>query len=583
MSKSKLFIGLVALIAFFCLSSHGQAPYQSEYYSVNNGLSFPVVTDIHQGQDGFLWVGTQTGLNKFNGYEFLVFDNLPNSQHKISNNQVEKILEDKYGNLVLVYEKISQSFDLLNPDTYELTPISLGLKQNLRGIPRDILVSNNGEVLVLTKIDDTLRLYQLNTEKQTFELVFDHKENSNIFSAVIHCIQLKNGDFLMNDDKYGLRRFRLKQGTTNVEVENYEKSQFQESIKIPKYPNRSHILHEDQQDRIWVSFQNTPGLYVLQPGSDQFSRYKKIPDNLLYTNLWEDPKGNLLVAHAAGAGSYFKELYCLKPDESVQNLSRFVQSGNQVITAFSLDFAKFLFLGTTTGLQIVQNTSGKVESYLSRDLGTGSISPAIVKGITGDQDGNVYFAQESNFWFKLDPYNKKIDTLILRDSVNQLPLEFNQAMNLLLDQDSLLWGVANSPRQEAMLISYNLNIDSTTVFSEPDYQFKAFCKDNRNGKFWIAAYSDASEKGTTLIQFDPVAPGFEKVNLNGANELLKEVEPKYILLSSENILWLGTNNGLFKIDPSTGNVEGYNVQQDGAKKGLSSGNIYIIHENETAG
>lgn len=47
------------------------------HYSVNNGLSQSVIKCIFQDSKGYIWFGTQQGLNRFNGYSFDNYLNNP--------------------------------------------------------------------------------------------------------------------------------------------------------------------------------------------------------------------------------------------------------------------------------------------------------------------------------------------------------------------------------------------------------------------------------------------------------------------------------------------------------------------------
>jgi len=63
------------------LASNEKPDFKFEHFSIEQGLSQSNVRCILQDRQGFLWLGTQDGLNRFDGYEFLVFKN------KIGNNK----------------------------------------------------------------------------------------------------------------------------------------------------------------------------------------------------------------------------------------------------------------------------------------------------------------------------------------------------------------------------------------------------------------------------------------------------------------------------------------------------------------
>ena len=54
---------------------------------------------LHQDSDGFLWIGTQDGLARYDGYEMRVFRHHPGDRRSLSNSSVRTILEDRRGRL----------------------------------------------------------------------------------------------------------------------------------------------------------------------------------------------------------------------------------------------------------------------------------------------------------------------------------------------------------------------------------------------------------------------------------------------------------------------------------------------------
>lgn len=67
--------------------------------SVKDGLSNNKVVAILQDKTGFLWFGTEDGLNRFDGYEFKVYRNNPQDTNSISGNNIWSLLEDTEGNI----------------------------------------------------------------------------------------------------------------------------------------------------------------------------------------------------------------------------------------------------------------------------------------------------------------------------------------------------------------------------------------------------------------------------------------------------------------------------------------------------
>ena len=66
-------------------------------YSIEDGLSQSHVTDIIPDEFGYIWVATQDGLNKYNGYEFDVFKHKLNDDKSLPNSYVHSLAVDNQG------------------------------------------------------------------------------------------------------------------------------------------------------------------------------------------------------------------------------------------------------------------------------------------------------------------------------------------------------------------------------------------------------------------------------------------------------------------------------------------------------
>jgi len=93
-----LFLLPAAII--FCLSPVLRAQSVSfKHLSADNGLSNNLANDILQDKTGFIWIATDDGLNRYDGYSFKVFRNIPEDENSISDNSVTTLIEDSFGKL----------------------------------------------------------------------------------------------------------------------------------------------------------------------------------------------------------------------------------------------------------------------------------------------------------------------------------------------------------------------------------------------------------------------------------------------------------------------------------------------------
>ena len=70
-----------------------------EHLTIENGLSQNAGLAFFQDSRGYLWIGTQDGLNRYDGYEFKIFKNDPDNPDSISYNSILSMAEDKNGSL----------------------------------------------------------------------------------------------------------------------------------------------------------------------------------------------------------------------------------------------------------------------------------------------------------------------------------------------------------------------------------------------------------------------------------------------------------------------------------------------------
>lgn len=100
-----------------CLSATAQK-YMFKHLEVKDGLSNNQVNAIYKDSRGFMWFGTASGLNRYDGYEFKVYRNQNNDAKSLSDNYIENIQEDVSGNLwirtsagYVFYNSLTDTFD----------------------------------------------------------------------------------------------------------------------------------------------------------------------------------------------------------------------------------------------------------------------------------------------------------------------------------------------------------------------------------------------------------------------------------------------------------------------------------------
>ncbi|HOO85054.1 MAG TPA: two-component regulator propeller domain-containing protein, partial [Prolixibacteraceae bacterium] len=74
---------------------------QFKHLDINSGLTNNQVKTIYEDSNGFIWVGTVNGLNRFDGYSVKVFRKSNNDEFSLPDNNINEIYEDQHGRIWL--------------------------------------------------------------------------------------------------------------------------------------------------------------------------------------------------------------------------------------------------------------------------------------------------------------------------------------------------------------------------------------------------------------------------------------------------------------------------------------------------
>lgn len=181
---------LLIFILLFCANSFAQTGYRFRNFTITNGLSQSSVTTIQQDFTNALWIGTQDGLNKFDGYEFEVFNSddtegLENEFINCSAKTSDGRLWFGTNNGLTVYNPYTESFK-----TY-------GLGANLPMQIEDISIDNEGKLWLATS-SHGIQLF--NSETRKFEGFKRRNELQNVQQIVV----LNQYKVLVNTTDYGV-------------------------------------------------------------------------------------------------------------------------------------------------------------------------------------------------------------------------------------------------------------------------------------------------------------------------------------------------------------------------------------------
>lgn len=139
--KRFLFI-LQCIIVLFASSAQA---YYFRSYQMQDGLSHNSVWAVMQDSRGFMWFGTNNGLNRFDGKHFKVFKNEPDNPHSIGNNFIHCLKEDTQGRFFVGTKK---GLYLYDAGREQFTSVPLERAEGDEASVNDIFESPDGELWV---------------------------------------------------------------------------------------------------------------------------------------------------------------------------------------------------------------------------------------------------------------------------------------------------------------------------------------------------------------------------------------------------------------------------------------------------
>jgi ligand-binding sensor domain-containing protein/signal transduction histidine kinase len=540
-----------------------------DHINIEAGLSQSSVQVILQDSRGFLWFGTQDGLNRYDGYTFKIYKPDPDAPNSLSDRWITSIVEDQEGYIWIATRQ--GGLNRYDPKTEDFFHY-LHNDQNPRS-----LSSNSVNVLYLDRNDNlwagtTNGLDLFDRKTDTFKhYVYSPFRQEGISGKNITAIhQDSRGRFWVGTAGGGLNLFNP---SLNVFTS------YQNNPDSPRTISSNYItsIIEDSKSTLWVGTRE--GLNKFVPDSGSFERYmhsetdpQTIAGNNV-TDLHVDSTGNLWIATTMGldraspSGKRFTHY---------QNDPTFSQSlsNNHVISIYE-DRGGVLWFGTWGGgVNKYDRQRGDFAYYRSDPRTKNSISENMILSIYQDSEGYLWIGTASQ---GLNRFTRTTNQVVRYQHNPDQPnsLADNEVLSIYEDQDGILWfGTGNGlDRFDRRLSSFqHYKRDPKDPASLSANRVYEVYVDSQNN-LWVgtAGGLDLFDRETeTFIHYQPKTENRNSLSGTGVNSILED---------RAGNLWVGTyDSGLNKFDPKTKQFTRYRLDPED-KKSLSNDSILSIHED----
>jgi len=601
--------------------------------TIDDGLSNNRVYDIIQDSTGFIWLATDDGLNRFDGYNFKVFRHKANDKNSLSNNSVWALFEDRAGfiwlgtksgelnrydpntdrftsweiksefvkenSITSIYEDISGAIwvGTYKSGLYRFDPTTAQI-ENWRNDPLNkSSLSNNYVTSIVEDADGNLLIgtyiglnkFNYQKSKNNFIHFFYDVNNPNTISNnLIWCLTKSKNDpnLIWIGTADGLTSYRSDTKTfSRIPISNPQNIQFGSSA--------GNVIEEiiNGQKILWCD--SYAGLIRINLSTGQFERYlsqKNSPVHLISNHInkiIKDRSGVTWIATENGL-SYFSSK-STKFNNILSNkygLLDFSELRDKNVTAIIQTVNGTIWFGTDDGLYQSVNVNGKI---IIKEHP--SLKGIHIWSLTSTENDNLWIGTYGSGLIFLDVKNNQLKKQKFdHRKLQTQSVLFNKA--LLSDDQNNLWigfwglGLAKLNNNTGELkLWQNTASNNPSRISHNDVW--ALYRDSKN-RMWIGTNGgglnlliDENDGKFLRWQADENQP-----NSISSNTIYSIIESKYAIVPEKTILWIGTNKGLnkFVVNNYTNSYEklkeNVEITKYSIKDGLADNSINGIVEDE---
>ncbi|MBL0745475.1 hybrid sensor histidine kinase/response regulator transcription factor [Chryseolinea lacunae] len=539
-------VWLVMMLAFLCVNASAQK-LQFDNYSLPQGLSQSTVVSMFQDRHGFLWIGTEDGLNRFDGYAFKIFrKDAADTAHTIAGNFVWDIVEAPDGKLWIGHEGGISCYD---PALNTFQPFRIG---DGSATVRTIVLEANNKGLWLGTSGQGLFHFDIATHALT-SYINDIPQNLP-FNTILHLAPGGGNELLVGTRGGGLFLF-------SPDKKFYRPALAKKDSLLLMTNDIWRIVQH--KGRYWLG--TLKGLVALDA-------------NLAVNNYFPMPRGERQMQRVSSllfdtdesiwVASYGGGLVHLHPETGVYTFSNHTainasSLANDLVFSLLQDRSKNLWIGTWVGgVSMLRKGHDNFINYSNDDLGTPSnFITSIVALPCGDSETLFVGA-----------YGAGMQTASLREPANNLHFAkydpFPEALSKSVDLincfykgETRLWigtdnnGFVGIPLDAAGCLQKTKDIVHYAALGDGNSLSHGTVKavvEDKDGNLWAVTVGGGANKIVGNKTFGALGSVVQYVNDPKNPASLSHNRVNTIFKDKQQNLWLATSNGLNLYDGNNG-------------------------------
>lgn len=524
--KQRIIILLILLLTIDVNTYSQLSQYRFDYLTTEDGLSTNRIRGVYRDSKNYLWIFTETGLDKYDGYHFVKYRQDETREGTISSNDIRLVFEDHNNNIWVgtdnglnLYDPKSDQFIVYKNNPKDTTSID---NDWIGSIYED----SKGNLWITTR-GEFLNKWVPNTK------TFKHYSFSKNLRDITFTEDSK-GNMWMVTESPGIMQYNPE--TKNLQVYNTPDQATESGVK--------YILI-DKENKIWIAV-NGKGFFSFKPSTGKFEQYGKegegnAPNGLIFNGLIEEDNQHILIAVDQGGINRFNKVtntfeYIVRDETVEQGLN------SNGIWSLYRDFEGILWVGTSGGgINYYNPKKYQFELFRHNLNDPNSVSSNIIGCFYEDSQGMIWIGTDDN---GLDVYNPKTGDFkhYKHNPSNPYSISSNTIRCISEDKNNDLWigtwamGFNRFDRETGRFYCYMPDKNNPSSISGPTIWHYTI---DHKGVFWLAVH----DVGIDLFEIEKGV--FKRFRLDPDNpNALSNAKVWYVYEDDNNNIWLCTNDGL---------------------------------------
>lgn len=529
--KRVISIWISLLLAMIPLPMSGQHTYVFDHLTVDDGLTQNTVNEIFKDEQGYIWVGTNDGLNRYDGYQFHHYHYSYDDTGSISNNRIYEICEDGEGKLWVATRGGLNLYDRRLDRFHRYTSHSAPGRPLKHNFVRALCSDNRGNLWIGTLGGGLHMIPRGSREiKWINPSTGGPSDPGQRDQAVCDIYQDHTGQLWVATYAHGINRF-------DPVSSRYTFFPFQEEDRESMHLNLGKTVSEDSDGLLWICTEGS-GLYSLDPASGRTRHFHTgdernslrediVKDVIEFNNrIWIATDGGGIQLYDRQADA-FQSLQ-MKPEEPGS-------LNSDAVYSLFLDNQEILWVGTFTGGLNIYDRNLRKFAMHSREPGNpNSLSHPAVLCFAEQRDGTIWIGTDGGGMNRFDPGTGTF-THICSDPGNSGCLVGHAVTSIhAVRQDLLYVGTYNGGLNlyepgRGMIKNYrNEPGDPLSLVNNNVWAIEG----EGEGTFWIG-----TSEG--LQRFDPATGQFQTIPTTSMTDVRYQDRITNIYRDREGTLWFG--------------------------------------------